>query len=83
MSNLISIERKKEPNQQLIDILRDLLTKAESGDINGVAFTVSMVNGSTGRTWFCGDGCNPITQIGMLDIVKMQILQAHYEASGK
>lgn len=67
---------KKQPHSGLIDCLKRLVKRAESGDIISIAYVAQKGGGdfATGSI-----NIDPVTTLGHLKILEAETVAAHYE----
>lgn len=80
MSNLVSIEgktRRGQINQQVIEMLREWLASADSGEVVGVMIVGTCADGSTNTSATDGDDFQRM--LGAIEILKARLLRRHLE----
>ncbi len=64
-----------KPRPETIDYLEDLLARAKSGEIQAFGIVVQKSNGGTANGW-TGFGTNPMSIIGELEAMKVDLIRA-------
>lgn len=68
MSNISVI--KKEPNQEIISCIENLLERAKKGEITNFAFAMGMTEGNMARGW-AGSMDDVISLLGEIKILEL------------
>ncbi len=63
------------PVSETIDYLEDLLARARNGEIQAFGIVVQKSNGGTANGW-TGFGTNPMSIIGELEAMKVDLIRA-------
>ena len=82
MSKIVNLsvasERKQKPSAELVDLLKRLLARAESGELRGVAVAAISEN-ATGTEWGC-EGNSDMLSAAVADLA-FRIARQRYEGS--
>jgi hypothetical protein len=76
----VAVQAIRQPVDEVIEMLKDMLGKAEAGELRAIAIAGVLINSETlngwaGRYW-------PITLIGELEVVKREIMDANVDLRG-
>ena len=68
---------EKKPWPELVEHLKNLLARAEAGELSAFAFVGENVDGTMIRYAYHGHGSYPIKMVGQIEVLKLAVIHRH------